>query len=163
VQVYHLLNKATIEEVVQTYFDDRLRRAATAIAKVTGEDSEEIKGTLTGQLESEIDPARIYQRALVEGDLNKQTQKEIAEAVERARRAYEIATQSLFRDVSRYSFDNYQRELAADLTLTDLEHFTERFLAGHRRQLQRKEPFLEFIVPEVLHSAGLPERYYPGM
>jgi hypothetical protein len=65
----------------------------------------------------------------------------------------------LFRDVSRYSFDNYRRELAADLTLADLERFTERFLGGHRRQLQRKEPFVEFIVPDVLHSAGLPNRY----
>ncbi len=159
VQVYHLFNKSTIEEVVQTYFEDRLRRAATALAKVTGEDAEEIQGALSGQLESEIEPTRIYQRALVEGDLNQQTQKEIAEAVERARRAYEIATRSLFRDVSRYSFDHYQRELAADLTLTDLEHFTERFLAAHRRQLQRKEAFVEFIVPDVLQSAGLPQRY----
>jgi len=32
-------------------------------------------------LESEIDPARINQRALVEGNHNRQTQKEIAEAV----------------------------------------------------------------------------------
>jgi superfamily II DNA/RNA helicase len=159
VQVYHLSNKSTIEETVQAYFEDRLERAAAALAKVTGEDPAEIKGTLNGQLESEIDPARIYQRALVEGDLNRQTQKEIAEAVERARRAYEIATRSLFRDVSSYSFDNYRRELASDLTLDDLRAFAERFLAQHRRQLQRKEPFLEFLVPEVLRPAGLPERY----
>jgi superfamily II DNA or RNA helicase len=159
VQVYHLSNKSTIEETVQAYFEDRLERAALALAKVTGEDPAEIKGTLNGQLESEIDPARIYQRALVEGDLNRQTQKEIAEAVERARRAYEIATRSLFRDVSSYSFDNYRRELASDLTLDDLRAFAERFLAQHRRQLQRKEPFLEFLVPDVLRPAGLPERY----
>ena len=100
----------------------------------------------------------IYQRALVEGNLNKQTQKEIAEAVERARRAYEIATQSLFRDVSSYSFDNYRRELASDLTLDDLQTFTERFLGQHRRQLQRKGAFFEFLVPDVLRSAELPER-----
>jgi RNA polymerase recycling family C-terminal len=159
VQVYHLLNKATVEETVQAYFEDRLERAAIALAKVTGEDSEEIKGTLNGQLESEIDPARIYQRALVEGNLNRETQKEIAEAVERARQAYEIATRSLFRDVSRYSFDSYRRELASDLTLDDLQAFTERFLSRHRRQLQQKEPFFEFLVPDVLRPAGLPERY----
>ncbi len=158
VQVYHLLNKATVEETVQAYFEDRLGRAAAALAKVTGEDPEEIKGTLNGQLESEIDPKHVYQRALVEGNLNKQTQKEIAEAVERAKRAYEIATRSLFRDVSSYSFDSYRRELATDLTLEDLRTFTERFLTRHRRQLQRKGPFLEFLTPDVLHAAEAPER-----
>ncbi len=157
-QVYHLLNKATVEETVQAYFEDRLGRAAAALAKVTGEDPEEIKGTLNGQLESEIDPRHVYQRALVEGDLNKQTQKEIAEAVERAKRAYEIATRSLFRDVSSYSFDSYRRELAPDLTLDDLRHVHRALPARHRRQLQRKDSFLEFLTPDVLRTPELPER-----
>ena len=159
VQVYHFFNKGTIEEKVQSYFEDRLERAAEALAQVTGEDPEELKGSLNGQLESEIDPTKIYQRALVEGNLNKETQKEIQEAVARARLAYEIAIQSLFRDVSRYSFDNYRRELATDLTLGDLQRFTERFLVENRRQLQRKAPFVEFIVPDALKPYGLPERY----
>lgn len=110
-------------------------------------------------MESEIDSARIYRRVLVEGDLNKQTQKEIAEAVQRAKQAYEIATQSLFRDVSSYSFDSYRKELASDLTLGDLSGFAERFLSKHRRQLQQKDSFLEFLVPDVLEPFGLPERY----
>ncbi len=158
VQVYHLFNKATIEETVQAYFEDRLDRAARAVAKVTGEDPEEIKAALNGQLESEIDPADIYQRALVDGDLNKQTQTEITDAVARARRAYEIATQSLFRDCSSYSFDKYQRELATDLTLDDVRRYAERFLTQHRRQLQKKGDLVEFIVPEALQPWKLPER-----
>jgi hypothetical protein len=36
---------------------------------------------------------RMKQRVDEGGDLNKQTQKEIAEAVQRAKKAYEIATQ----------------------------------------------------------------------
>ena len=159
VQVYHFFNKGTIEEKVQSYFENRLERAAKALAQVTGENPEDIKGTLNGQLECEIEPTKIYQRALVEGNLNKETQREIQEAVARAQWAYEIATQSLFRDVSSYSFDNYRRELAADLTLADLHRFTERFLSKHRRQLQRKGPFLEFIVPDVLKPYELAERY----
>jgi ERCC4-related helicase/HKD family nuclease len=159
VQAYHFFNKGTIEETVQSYFEARLERAAQALSKVTGEDPEDIKGTLNGQLESEIDPAKIYQRALVEGNLNEETQKEIAEAVQRAKRAYEIATQSLFRDVSSYSFDNYRRELATDLTLSDLQRFTEVFLSQNRRQLQRKGDFFEFIVPDILKAFGLSERY----
>jgi len=159
VQVYNFFNKGTIETLVQSYFEGRLKRAAEAIAKVTGEDAEEIRATLNGQLESEIDPAKIYQRALVEGNLNKETQKEIQEAVVRARRAYEIATTSLFRDVSSYSFDSYRRELATELTLADLQEFTDRFLAKNRRQLQRKGGFVEFIVPDAIRAYGLPERY----
>jgi ERCC4-related helicase len=159
VQVYHFFNHGTIEDKVQEYFEQRLKRAAEAIAHVTHEDPEDIKATLNGHLENEIDPTRIYQRVLVEGDLNKQTQKEIAEAVQRAKQAYEIATQSLFRDVSSYSFDSYRRELASDLTLSDLSGFSERFLAKHRRQLQQRDLFHEFLVPDVLKSYGLPERY----
>ncbi len=159
VQVYHLFNKATVEDQVQAYFEDRLVYAAKAIAKVTGEDAEEIKASLNGQLESEIDPKEICKRTLVEGNLNKQTQKEIGEAVQRAKRAYEIATQSLFRDCSSYSFDKYQRELASDLSLADLQRFTERFLGEHRRQLQKKDGFCDFIVPDVLGPWKLPERY----
>jgi ERCC4-related helicase len=158
VQVYNIFNKATIEERVQSYFEDRLERAANAIAKVTGEDPEEIRATLSGQLESEIEPTKIYKRALVEGDLNKQSQKDIADAVERAKRAYEIATQTLFRDCSRYSFDKYRRELATDLSLSDVRRFSEQFLSHHRRQLQKKEQFLEFLVPEELKAWRLPER-----
>lgn len=158
VQVYHLFNKATIEEQVQSYFEDRLERSAAAISKVTGENPEEIKASLNGQLESEIDPTHIYKRAMVEGNLNKQSKEEIDEAVNRAKQAYVIATQSLFRDVSSYSFDKYQREFATDLTLTDLQKFTERFLGHHRRQLQRKEQFVEFLTPDVLKEFELPER-----
>jgi hypothetical protein len=65
----------------------------------------------------------------------------------------------LFRDVSSYSFDNYRRELATELTLFDLQRFTERFLTQHRRQFQTKGPFVEFIVPDVLKKFDLPERY----
>ncbi len=159
VQVYHLFNKGTVEDQVQAYFEDRVAHAAKAIAKVTGEDPEEIQGSLNGQLEIEIDPEEIYTRALVEGNLNQQTKEEIAEAVKRAKHAYEIATQSLFRDCSSYSFDKYKSELATDLTLSDLQRFTERFLAQHRRQLKKDEALFEFIVPDVLAPWKLPERY----
>ena len=159
VQVYNFLSKGTIEDLVQSYFQNRLERASAAIAAVTGEDREEIMGTLNGQLEVEIDPSKIYQRAVVDGTLNEQSQQEIAEAVERAKRAYEIATRSLFRDVSSYSFDNYRREIATDLTLGDLQEFFETFLSMHRRQIQRKGSFLEFLVPDPLKAEGLPDRY----
>ena len=126
---------------------------------MTGEDPEELIASLNGQLEAEIDPEEIYKRALVEGTLNKQSKEEIRQAVERAEEAYQIATTSLFKDISSYSFDSYQRDLASPVGLKDLEDFTLKFLSRERRQVQRKEGFQEFLTPEPLLSDGLPERY----
>ncbi len=162
VQVYNFFNRGTIEDTVQLYFENRIRRSAEAIATVTGEDPEDIMGTLNGQLESEIDGKRvneIYQRAMVQGNLNRQTKEDIDQAVVRAQRAYEIATQSLFRDVSSFSFDQYRRELKTELTLADLQRFTERFMAKHRRQIQARDEFVEFLTPGTLKGFGLSERY----
>jgi superfamily II DNA or RNA helicase len=159
VHIYNLKNRDTIEETVRSYFDQRLRYAAEALGKVTGEDAEELIASLNGQLEAEIAPDEIYKKALVEGTLNKQSKEEIRQAVERAQEAYQIATTSLFRDISSYSFDSYKRDLASPVGLQDLEAFTIEFLTRERRQVQRKDGFLEFLTPEVLQEAGLPERY----
>jgi hypothetical protein len=159
VQIYNLRAKDTVEDTVRSYFEQRLRVAAQALRQVTGEDPEEIVASLNGQLETEIEPDEIYKRALVEGTLNKQTKEEIQEAVRRAQKAYEIATQSLFRDVSSYSFDKYQKELASPVGLKHLEDFTLRYLARERRQVQRKEGYLEFLTPESLQNMKLPERF----
>jgi len=159
VQIYNLRAKDTVEDTVRTYFEQRLRVAAQALQQVTGEDAEELIASLSGQLETEIDPDEIYKRALVEGTLNKQTKEEIQEAVRRAQKAYEIATQSLFRDVSSYSFDKYEKELASPVGLKDLEEFTLRYLARERRQVQRKDGFIEFLTPDSMRDKKLPERF----
>jgi superfamily II DNA or RNA helicase len=159
VQIYNLRAKGTVEDTVRSYFEQRLRIAAEALRAVTGEDPEELIATLNGQLGAEIEPDEIYKRALVEGTLNKQTKEEIQEAVRRAQIAYEIATQSLFRDVSNYSFDKYQKELASPVNLKDLEDFTLKYLARERRQVQRKDGYYEFLRPEALQGNKLLERY----
>lgn len=159
VQIYNLRAKDTIEDTVRSYFEQRLRVAAQALQKVTGEDPEELIASLNGQLETEIEPDKIYKRALVEGTLNKQTKEEIQDAVRRAQKAYEIATQSLFKDVSSYSFDSYQKALASPVSLKDLEDVTLKFLARERRQVQRKDGFYEFLTPEEMKETGLKERY----
>jgi hypothetical protein len=159
VHIYNLKNKDTIEETVRSYFDQRLRYAAEALSKVTGEAVEDLLGSLNGQLEAEIEPEQIYKRAFVEGTLNKQSKDEIKDAVQRAQRAYVIATTSLFRDCSSYSFDSYQKNLASPVTLQDLEEFTLKFLGRERRQVQRKDGTIEFLTPDILQKLGLRERY----
>jgi len=159
VQIYNLRAKGTVEDTVRSYFEQRLRVAAQALQAVTGEDPQELIASLNGQLGAEIDPDEIYKRALVEGTLNKQTKDEIQEAVRRAQQAYEIATQSLFRDVSSYSFDKYKKELASPVSLRNLEDFTLRYLGRERRQVQRRDGFYEFLTPEALQEYRLQERY----
>jgi superfamily II DNA or RNA helicase len=159
VQIYNLRARETIEDTVRSYFDKRLWAAAEALSKVTGESVEELVGSLNGQLEAEIEPEDIYKKALVEGTLNKQSKEDIQEAVRRAQKAYEIATQSLFKDVSSYSFDSYQKALASPVSLKDLEDFTLKFLARERRQVQRKDGFYEFLTPDSLSDERLPDRY----
>ena len=86
----------------------------------------------------------------MDGTLNKQTKEEIQAAIRRAQEAFEIATQSLFKDASSYSFDSYQKALASPVNLKDLEDFTLKFLARERRQVQRKDGFYEFLTPEAM-------------
>ncbi len=162
VQIYNLRAKDTIEDTVRSYFEQRLRVAADALSRITGEDTEELIASLNGELGAELEPDEIYTKALVEGSLNKQTKEDIQEAVKRAQKAYEIATQSLFRDVSSYSFDSYQKKLASPVGLNDLEEFTLKYLTRERRQVQRKDGFYEFLTPEKLLEQGLEERYKTG-
>ena len=71
-------------DTVRSYFDQRLRYAADALSRVTGEEVEELIASLNGQLETEIDPEDIYTRALVDRD-SKQTVERRDSASRRAR------------------------------------------------------------------------------
>ncbi|MBI4487688.1 MAG: DEAD/DEAH box helicase [Deltaproteobacteria bacterium] len=158
VQVYNFRGKETVEDKIYGFLEQKIEVAAKALAKVTGEDPEDIKTTMLGQLESEVDYNAIYKRAIVEQDIN-QSREEIEEGIKKAQLAYEIATNSLFKDVSGYSFASYERELKADIDLESLKEFTERFLQHFRRQVQKKDGLIEFLTPEDLRGPGIEERF----
>src|SRR5439155_9617583 len=77
----------------------------------------------------------------------------------KAKLAYEIATNSLFKDVSGYSFPSYERELKTDVDLEALKEFTERFVQHHHRQVQKKDGLIEFLTPDILRGPGIEDRY----
>jgi superfamily II DNA or RNA helicase len=158
VQVYNFRNGGTVEDQVYGYLERRLGVAAHALSQVTGEDAEDVKTSMLGHLQTELDYNQVYKRTLVDGDL-KQSEQEIKEGIERAKRAYEIATTSLFRDASGYSFDRYEKRLKSGLTLDDLRAFTDRYLQAHRRRLADRDGVLEFLTPEPLRRNGVKERY----
>src|SRR5207247_11261216 len=54
---------------------------------------------------------------------------------------------------------HYRRELKTNLTLADLQRFTERFMAKHRRQMLQRDEFVEFLTPDALKGFGLRDRY----
>ena len=160
VQVYNFYNKGTIEEKVQSYFENRL-------AAGRGRDHQGHRRRRRRNQGLAERPAR--KRGRQPGlDLRARNGRRQPEQGIAARdcaggparqQAYEIATRSLFKSVSSYSFDNYRREIKTELSLADLQTLTERFLAKSRRQLKRKDGFLDFLVPEALKPAKLPERY----
>jgi superfamily II DNA/RNA helicase len=158
VQVYNFRGKETVEDKIYGFLEQKIEIAAKALAKVTGEDPEDIKTTMLGQLESEVDYNAIYKRTIVEQNIE-QSKEEIEEGVKKAQLAYEIATNSLFRDVSGYSFANYERELKADIDLEALKELTERFLQHHHRQVQKKDGLYEFLTPEDLRGPGIDDRF----
>src|SRR5262249_25527629 len=158
VQVYNFRTKETVEDKIYGFLEQKIDIAAKALAGVTGEDPEDIKASMLGQLESEVDYNAIYKRAIVEQNIE-QSKEEIEEGVKKAQLAYEIATNSLFRDVSGYSFANYERELKADIDLEALKELTERFLQHHHRQVQKKDGLMEFLTPEDMRGPGIDERF----
>jgi superfamily II DNA or RNA helicase len=158
VQVYNFRTKETVEDKIYGFLEQKIDIAAKALAGVTGEDPEDIKATMLGQLETEVDYNAIYKRAIVEQDIA-QSREEIEEGIRKAQLAYEIATNSLFKDVSGYSFPSYERELKTDVDLEALKEFTEHFLQYHHRQIQKKDMLLEFLTPDLLKGPGIEDRY----
>lgn len=158
VQIYNFMNKQTVEDKVYTYIERRLDRAAQAMCEVTGESHEDIKAAMLGQMDGDVDYTQIYKRTLVEGTM-RQSKKEIDQGIERARKAYEIATESLFRDVSAYTFDRYHKSLRSGVDLSEMEVFAETYLKAHRRRLARRDGLLEFVTPDELADGEVQERY----
>ncbi|MPZ76760.1 MAG: DEAD/DEAH box helicase [Deltaproteobacteria bacterium] len=158
VQVYNFRTKETVEDKIYGFLEQKIDIAAKALAGVTGEDPEDIKASMLGQLETEVDYNAIYKRAIVEQDIA-QSKEEIEEGIKKARLAFEIATNSLFKDVSGYSFPSYERDLKTDVDLEALKDFTERFLQHHHRQVQKKDGLIEFLTPDILRGPGIEDRY----
>ncbi|MBN2543376.1 DEAD/DEAH box helicase [bacterium] len=158
VQIYNFRNENTIEDKIYDYIEKRLKNIAKALSEVTGEPREDIITSMLGQLESEVDYNDIYKKALVNGFV-KQTQKEIDNGLEKARKAYEIATHSLFKDISSYSFDDYDEELRSTVNLSDLEEFAKRYLRLNKRTFSKEGSVYSFITPVNLEGHKLKERY----
>ncbi len=158
VQIYNFRTKETIEDKIYKYVEEKLERAARVLSKVTGEDVEEIVATMYGEMENEIDYNDIYKRTLVEGDIE-ESKEEIDRGILKAKRAYELATKELFKDVSGYSFENYEKHLKTELTLKDLELFTKKFLKYKHRKAKVSDGIYSFKTPSDIKGDNVKDRY----
>ncbi len=162
VQAYNFQNAGTIEDKVRAYLEQKMDRVSRALAPITGEDPEEIKSGLLGQMEEFINYAQIYRTAMKPGGIGI-SQKQIDEGIERAKEAYKIAFGALFKhDISRFNRDKYETEVKSPLTLEDLKEFVRLFVRNHKREFRRdKSGHYEFLTPDILkkHNPNLKKRY----
>jgi len=160
--VYNLQNAGTIEDKVRSYLEEKMDRAAKALSQVTGEDYEEIKSGLLGQIDETLDVSydELYKKALRKGGLE-WSKEQINHGIEKAKNAWSLAYNSLFKyDISRFNPNSYQSEVQSLFNVKDLQEFVERFIRNNRREIKRDDKGrLEFLTPEILRGFELKEKY----
>ncbi|MGQ9572245.1 MAG: DEAD/DEAH box helicase [Dehalococcoidia bacterium] len=125
-QVYNLVAEDTVEEKIYALLEQKLLEIARTIGKVdhvTGEVLEDFRSEILGFLGSSPNYQELYKRALVDRDYRR-TETEIAEAIERARRASE-ALRNLVQDLETFNLDNY-RALQGHFSMDDLRLYVEK-------------------------------------
>ncbi len=126
VQVYNLVAEDTVEERIYRLLEEKLLEIARTIGKVdpmTGEVVEDFRSEILGFLGTSPNYQDLYKKALVDRDY-KRTEREMVEAIERAREASE-ALRALTQDLDTFNLDHY-RTLRGHFTLDHLRLFVER-------------------------------------
>jgi superfamily II DNA or RNA helicase len=126
VQVYNLVAEDTVEERIYDLLERKLREIAMTIGKVdpvSGEVAEDFRSEILGFLGSSPNYQELYKKALVDRDYQR-TEREIAEAVEKARQASE-ALRTLTQELDTFNLQHY-RELQGQFALPDLRTFVEK-------------------------------------
>jgi superfamily II DNA or RNA helicase len=122
-QVYNLVAEDTVEEHIYALLEQKLLDIARTIGKidpVSGEATEDFRSEILGFLGASPDYQDLYKKALVDRDYRR-TEREIADAIERARRASE-ALRSLAQNLEGFNLAQYTA-LRGQLTLNDLRDF----------------------------------------
>ncbi len=161
VQVFNLQNAGTIEDKVRGYLEDKTKRAAERLTKVTGETVAEIEQGLLGLFDEHLNYEKIYRDGLAKGDI-KPSQREIDRAVKRAEHSYEIAYASLFsKDISPFNPDRFKHEVQSPLTLDDVKTLVLEFVRHSGRKVsESSDGLFEFLLPDSLKGQeDLKQRY----
>ena len=128
VQVYNLIAEDTVEQRIYELLEEKLLEIAKTIGKVdpeTNEVVEDFRSEILGFLGSSPNYLELYRKALVDRDYRR-TEREIAEAIERARESSE-ALRNLAQELEAFNLEHY-RKLESQFTLDDLRVFVEKAL-----------------------------------
>lgn len=149
-QIYNLVAEDTVEERIYSILEKKLYEIAQTIGKVdpvTGEVVEDFRSEILGFLGSSPDYNELYKKALVDQDY-KRTEREIAETIERARRASE-ALRTLAQDLETFNLEHY-RKLQGCFKLNDLRTFVETAILRLGGAFLPNGQFYRIQTPEVL-------------
>jgi hypothetical protein len=155
-QVYNLVAEDTVEARIYQLLEEKLLEIARTIGKVdavTGEVVEDFRSEILGFLGSSPNYQDLYKKALVDRDYRR-TEREMAEAIERARRASE-ALRALTQDLDTFNLEHY-RTIRGHFTLKDLRVFVERAILRLGGAFIPNGEIVAIETPEVLLS-------YPGV
>jgi len=122
-QVYNLVAEDTVEERIYALLEQKLLDIARTIGKidpVTGQATEDFRSEILGFLGASPNYQDLYKKALVDRDYRR-TEREITDAIERARRASE-ALRSLAQNLEGFNLAQYTA-LRGQFTLNDLRDF----------------------------------------
>ncbi|HLE63747.1 MAG TPA: SNF2-related protein, partial [Pyrinomonadaceae bacterium] len=163
VQVYNLVAEDTVEEQIYRLLEDKLLEIARAIGKtdtITGQVVEDFRSEILGFLGSSPNYQDLYRRALVDRDYLR-TEREIAEAIEKARQASE-ALRVLAQDLDTFNLEHY-RTLRGQFNLDDLRLFVEKTLLRLGGAVLPDGDTLRIDVPEMLQGYRNVSRSYRGV
>ncbi len=124
-QIYNLVAEDTVEEKIYGLLERKLVEIAKTIGKVdevTGDVLEDFRSEILGFLGSSPNYQELYKKALIDRDY-KRTEKELSEALEKARQASE-ALRSLAQGLEAFNLQHY-RDLQGKFSMEDLQKFVE--------------------------------------
>jgi superfamily II DNA or RNA helicase len=149
-QVYNLVAEDTVEERIYSLLDQKLFEIAQTIGKVdpvTGDVVEDFRSEILGFLGSSPNYQELYKTALIDRDYQR-TEREIKEAIEKARRASE-ALRALTQDLNAFNLEQY-RSLRGSFTLNDIRLFVEKAIPRLGGAILPDGDFFRIETPEVL-------------
>jgi superfamily II DNA or RNA helicase len=160
-QVYNLVAEDTVEERIYRLLEEKLLEIARTIGRVdsaTGDVVEDFRSEILGFLGSSPDYQDLYKKALVDRDY-KRTEREMTDALERARKASE-ALRALTQDLDSFNLDHY-RTIRGHFTLDDLRRFTERAILRLGGAFIPSGDVVRIETPEALLAHPRVVRSYP--
>jgi superfamily II DNA or RNA helicase len=159
-QVYNVIAEDTVEEKIYNLLDVKLKNIALQIGKIdslTGEPMEDFRSEILGFLGSSPNYLDLYKKALIDRDYRR-TEREIEEALEKAREASE-ALSVLTQDLKSFNLQDYLA-IEGKFTLDDLNTYVETAILRLGGSILPNGDFYKIHTPKVLQNYSNVHAHY---